>query len=96
MAQADPITEAQQQLVAGTPWPAIERPGDAFVGADDRPWVEMTGFPGSAVKVLYADRASNTVAFLYRLGPNHRNPASSNRGPTHRYCKFHLRHISDR
>ncbi len=78
MAQANPSPDATQ-LIAGTPWPAIEQPGDAFVGAEDRPWVEMTGFPGSAVKVLYADRASNTAAFLYRLGPNQDFPMHEHR-----------------
>ncbi len=66
-------------LEGGAPWPAIERPGDAFVDADDGNWVSMTGYPGSAVKVLYADRDTNTAAFLYRLGPNQNFPMHEHR-----------------
>ena len=66
-------------LTGGAPWPAITRPGDAFVDDAERPWVQMVGFEGSAVKVLYADKASRTVAFLYRLGPNQSFPMHEHR-----------------
>ncbi len=82
-ANADAVTSAAGEhpapLPAGTPWPAITRPGDTFIDDDARPWVEMEGYPGSAIKVLYADRASNTVAFLYRLGPNQTFPMHEHR-----------------
>lgn len=68
-----------QPLKAGAPWPALTQAGDAFVADSDRPWVEMEGFAGSAVKVLYADRESQTVAFLYRLGPNQSFPMHEHR-----------------
>lgn len=66
-------------LAGGKPWPMITRPGDAFIGENDHPWVAMEGYPGSAIKVLYADRASHTVAFLYRLGPNQSFPMHEHR-----------------
>lgn len=66
-------------LPAGKPWPAIAQPGDAFVAGDAHPWHDMVGYPGSAIKVLYADAASNTVAFLYRLGPNQSFPMHEHR-----------------
>jgi len=71
--------EIPAPLQGGTPWPAIMRPGDAFVDDESKPWVEMEGYSGSAVKVLYADRSSNTVAFLYRLGPNQSFPMHEHR-----------------
>lgn len=66
-------------LASNGPWPAIMRPGDCFIQDDERPWVEMEGYSGSAIKVLYADRASRTVAFLYRLGPNQSFPMHEHR-----------------
>ncbi|MQA13841.1 MAG: hypothetical protein GEV09_06585 [Pseudonocardiaceae bacterium] len=58
------------ELVAGVKWPEIQMPGDIFLHDEDQPWVDMEGFPGSQVKVLYADQESNTVAFLYKLQPH--------------------------
>ncbi len=66
-------------LVGGQPWPMVTRPGDAFIGANERQWVDMEGYPGSAIKVLYADRATQTVAFLYRLGPDQNFPMHEHR-----------------
>jgi quercetin dioxygenase-like cupin family protein len=72
-------TSVPSPLPAGAPWPAVARPGDTFVNDDQRAWVEMAGYPGSAIKVLYADRASNTAAFLYRLAPNQSFPMHEHR-----------------
>ena len=66
-------------MAGGAAWPAITRPGDDFIDDDSRPWVDMAGYPGSAIKVLYADRESRTVAFLYRLGPNQSFPMHEHR-----------------
>lgn len=74
MSLANPVP-----LTGGVPWPAITRPGDHFVGDAERPWVPMEGFEGSAIKVLYADRESRTVAFLYRLGANQSFPMHEHR-----------------
>jgi len=78
-AKLDSSHDVPAPLAAGAPWPAIMRPGDAFIGADEHPWVDMEGYTGSAIKVLYADRASQTVAFLYRLGPNQNFPMHEHR-----------------
>ena len=74
-----PNTDTPAPLAGGKPWPAILRPGDDFIADADRPWVEMDGYPGSAIKVLYADRDTCTVAFLYRLGPNQSFPMHEHR-----------------
>jgi hypothetical protein len=73
------IANPPPPLQGGIPWPGITRPGDTFVDDDSRPWVEMVGFVGSAVKVLYADRATNIAAFLYRLGANQSFPMHEHR-----------------
>jgi hypothetical protein len=77
--QKDNADEVPPPLQSTGPWPAIMRPGDTFVDDDSRPWVPMEGYSGSAIKVLYADRASNAAAFLYQLGPNQNFPMHEHR-----------------
>jgi len=48
----------------------IQLPADVFVHSDERPWVQMGEFGGSYVKVLYADKKTNTTVFLYQLAPD--------------------------
>ena len=79
LAESDSVLQHPVPLPGGKAWPAIERPGDDFINDADRPWVDMEGYPGSAIKVLYADRASRTAAFLYRLGPNQNFPMHEHR-----------------
>ena len=67
------------KLKTGSPWPAITQAGDCYIEDSEQPWVDMEGYPGSAIKVLYADRESNPVSFLYRLGPNQTFPMHEHR-----------------
>ena len=48
---------------------------------EDRPWVEMKdlGYEGSYIKVLYVDRETNTVAFLYDMAPGQAFPMHEHR-----------------
>ena len=63
-------TVKSEGLVAGVPWPMIQLPADVFIHSDERPWVQMGEFGGSYVKVLYADKETNTTVFLYQLAPD--------------------------
>lgn len=58
------------ELVPGVKWPEIQLPGDIFLHDEDRPWIDLDEYPGSGIKVLYADEATNTVAFLFRIHPH--------------------------
>lgn len=69
------------RLVAGKAWPIIHRDTDQVIHDEDRPWVEMKdlGYEGSYIKVLYVDRATNTVAFLYDMAPGQAFPMHEHR-----------------
>jgi quercetin dioxygenase-like cupin family protein len=69
------------RLVPGHPWPVIHMKADEVIHDEDRPWVEMKGlgYEGSYIKVVYADRQSNTVAFLYDMAPGKAFPMHEHR-----------------
>jgi quercetin dioxygenase-like cupin family protein len=73
------MTDAR--LVAGKPWPVIHKDTDQIIHDGDRPWIEMKdlGYQGSFIKVLYVDRETNTVAFLYNMAPGQSFPMHEHR-----------------
>lgn len=73
------MTDAR--LAAGQPWPTIHMDTDEVIHDEDRPWVEMKdlGYEGSYIKVLYVDRKTNTVAFLYDMAPGKAFPMHEHR-----------------